>query len=127
MKKILNFLSISGVIVLCLKYFLDNKISLGVAFFILLVTVIIASRDGLVWQFIKAGLALFSIGILIKGYAFNSIDYMSILQPILISLIGLFAIFIILSGLFKSDSANDEVHYIFDKKTGKLKRKNNWW
>jgi hypothetical protein len=127
MNKILNFFTVFGVFALCVKYYFDDKVSLVVAGVILFGSVFLASRDGFIWQFIKAGVAIFSFGLLLVGYSYNMNDFKLLIQPILISLIALFGIFIMLRGLFKSKSSDDEAHYRYDKKTGKLKRKKSWW
>lgn len=127
MKKILNFFSVFGVLALCIKYYFGNKISLEGAGVILIVSVILAAIDRPIWQFIKAGVAIFSFGLLLIGYSYNMNDFKSLLQPILTLFVALFGIYIILRGLFKSGSRNDEDHFIYDKKTRKLRKKNSWW
>jgi hypothetical protein len=127
MKKVLNFCSVFGVLALCLKYYFGNKISLELAALILIGSVILLALDKPIWQFIKGGVALFSFGLLLVGYTYNINDFKSLLQPIMTLLIALFGIFIIVRGVFKSESSNDEEHFIYNKKTGKLRKKNSWW
>jgi len=127
MKKTLNFFTVFGVLALCVKYYFENKISLEIAVGILIGSVILTALDRPIWQFIKAGVAIFSFGLLMMGYSYNMNDFMSLLQPILTLLVVLFGIYIIIRGLFKNRNSDDEVHFIYDKKTGKLKKKNSWW
>jgi len=126
MKKILNFFSIFGVLAVCIKYYFADKISLELAGGILIGSVILAALDKPIWHFVKAGVAICSFGLLMVGYTYNMNDFRSLLQPILTLLVALFGIYLMVRSFFGS-SSNDEEHFTYNKKTGKLKRKNSWW
>jgi ABC-type nickel/cobalt efflux system permease component RcnA len=127
MKKILNFISILGVLGICIKYFFADKISVGFAGACLVGAVILAALDKPVWQFAKAGVALISFILLMASYTYNMKDFISLLQPILTLLIALFGIYLIVRSFFKSGNSSDEQHFIYNKKTGRLKKKNSLW
>lgn len=127
MKKNLNIILVFAVFVLCLKYYLTGKIAFELAFVFLIGSVILAAIDKPIWHFVKAGVAIFCFGLLMVGYTYNMNDFMSLLQPILTLLVALFGMYIMLRGFFKSGSSNDEEHFTYNKKTGKLKKKDSWW
>ncbi|MBI4649142.1 MAG: hypothetical protein HY738_21760 [Bacteroidia bacterium] len=127
MKKILNFFSVFGVLVLCIKYYFADKISLEVAGVCIIVSVILAALNRPVWHFIKAGVAIFSFGLLMVGYSYNMNDFMTLIQPILTMLVALFGIYLMVRSFFRSRNDEDEEHFTYNKNTGKLKKKTNWW
>lgn len=127
MKKNLNFFSVLGVLGLCIKYYFAGKISLELAGACLIGAVILAAFDRPIWQFSKAGVALTSFILLMTSYTYNMKDFLSLLQPILTLLIALFGIYIMVRSLFGGGSKNDEEHFIYNKKTGRLKKKNSLW
>lgn len=122
MKKTLNFFSIFGVLVLCVKYYFTDKMSLEIAGGLIVGSVILAAIDKPVWHFVKAGVSIFSFGLLMAGYTYNRNDFLSLLQPILTLLVALFGIYLMVRRLFSNNSNKDEEHFIYNKKTGKIKK-----
>jgi hypothetical protein len=121
MKKVLGFFTVFSVLGLCIKYYFANKITLELAGFFIIGSVILAAMDRPVWQFVKVGVALVSIVLLLANYAYSTNDMISLIQPILILLVALFGIYIMVRGFFRKD--DDEIHLTINPKTGKVKKR----
>ncbi len=119
MRKILNILSLIGVIAFCMKYYFLGKITLGFAGGAMIFTVILAALDSLLTKVIKVAVALIGFGLFLADYFYDMKTFMGMLQPILVMLVTLFGIYIMVKGVFGS---KDKVKYEFDKKTGKMKK-----
>src|SRR5258708_39901870 len=121
MRKILNILSLIGVVSFCVKYYFLGKISLGFAGVVMIFTIILAALDSSITNLIKVGVAIFGFGLFLADYFYDMKSFISILQPILVLLIALFGIYIIIKVFFGS---KDIVKFEVNKKTGKIKKIN---
>lgn len=127
MNRLLTITSILGVISLLIKLFFDDKLSPEITTVLLIVCVIFASVDNLIWVFIKAGATIFGFGYLLIGFAYDINGFISLLQPILTMLIALLGVFIVIRVFFGKSIINNEEHFIYNRKTRQLRKKNTWW
>lgn len=119
MKRLLNILSLLGVITFCMKYYFLSKISVGFAAAVMIFTVILAALDSPLANFIKVGVAFIGFGLFLGDYFYDMNSFISLLQPVLTLLIALLAIYVIVRGFFGS---SDKVKYEFDKRTGRFRK-----
>lgn len=120
MKKILSLLSILSVFIICGKYYFAHQITLGLAVFCLMISVIIAFADRPIWHILKGVIVIFSFGLLLGG-----VGFINLIQPMLVLLIILFGMYIMVRGIFRK--SNDEIDITINPKTGEVKRKDSWW
>ncbi len=126
MNRILNFVSILGLFSFCLALWWDNHTS-GLApspevvAVLLIGTIFIYARRGILSSILKIVIAVFGL-----GYSLMKIALISNQQFIQIAsftgtlLIMLFGIYVMFGGMRKD---KDEIHFSINPKTGKLKRR----
>ena len=122
MNKIFNFLSIIGLLGFCLTLWWDNKKTDPALIAVLLVaTVFIYARKGILSSVLKLVIAIFGIGYsLAKMHVFTMEEFIQTAGLLLALLLALFGFYIMFGGL---NNNNDEVHFSVNRKTGRLKRK----
>lgn len=122
MNKIFNFLSIIGLLGFCLTLWWDNKKTDPALIAVLLVTtVFIYARKGILSSVLKLVIAIFGIGYsLAKMHVFTMVEFIQAAGLLLALLLALFGFYIMFGGL---NSNNDEVHFSVNRKTGRLKRR----
>ena len=122
MNKIFNFLSIIGLLGFCLTLWWDNKkTDPALIAGLLVATVFIYARKGILSSVLKLVIAIFGIGYsLAKMHVFTMGEFMQTAGLLLALLLALFGFYIMFGGL---NSNNDEVHFSVNRKTGRLKRR----
>lgn len=123
MNSILNFVSILSVVSLCIRFYFEGKISLETAGLLMVGCVILLALNSTAWKIIKTIVTLGSFSLLISSYTFNSTDMASLAKPILALLFALFGIYIIIKGFTRNTSSSEEEHFIYNRKTRKLRKK----
>ena len=126
MNKILNFLSIIGLLGFCITLWWDNRkngISLnpGIIAVLLVGAVFIYARKGILSSFLKIAISIFGLCYtLAKINVFSMSQFVQLSGLLLALLLALFGFYIMFGGLNKN---NDEIHFSVNPKTGKVKRR----
>lgn len=105
---------------------MTDRISPEVATAYLVLSVILLALNSLAWNCVKAALMLVNFGILLSRYAHDDADLWFLIQQMVVVLICLGGIFFLVTRLFGIGSSSDEEHFVYNRRTRKLKRKS-WW
>lgn len=126
MNKILNFLSILGLLGFCITLWWDNRkngvnLDARIIAVLLLGAVFIYARKGILSSFLKIAISVFGLGYtLAKINVFSMTHFIQLATSLLTLLLVLFGFYIMFGGLNKN---NDEIHFSINPKTGKVKRR----
>lgn len=126
MNRILNFLSIIGLLGFCITLWWDNRkngINLDprVIGILLVGTVFIYARKGILSSFLKIAISVFGLCYtMAKINVFSMSQFVQLTGSILTLLLVLFGFYIMFGGLNKN---NDETHFSVNRRTGKIKRR----
>ena len=120
MNKFLNFISILGLLGLCIKMWLNNQLSVGIIAVILVGALFVLAQDGAWSKVLKLAVGVLSIGYLLVGYIYSNQQFVALMGSIGALLLMLFGFFIMFGGLRKN---NNEINISINSKTGKIKRK----
>jgi|SRR5665647_1564189 len=126
MNKILNFLSILGLLGFCITLWWDNRkngvnLDARISAVLLLGAVFIYARKGILSSFLKIAISVFGLGYtLAKINVFSMTHFIQLATSLLTLLLVLFGFYIMFGGLNKN---NDEIHFSINPKTGKVKRR----
>ncbi len=126
MNKILNFLSILGLLGFCIALWWDNRkngvdLDPKIIGILLVGTVFIYARKGILSSLLKIAISVFGLGYtLAKMNFFTMTQFIQLSASLLALLLALFGFYIMFGGLNKN---NDEIHFSINPKTGRIKRK----
>lgn len=126
MNKVLNFLSIFGLLGFCITLWWDNKkngvdLDPKIIAILLVGTVFIYARKGILSSFLKIAISVFGLGYtLAKINLFTMPQFIQLATSLFALLLALFGFYVMFGGL---NNNNDEIHFSVNRKTGKLKRK----
>ncbi len=126
MNKVLNFLSILGLLGFCITLWWDNRkngvdLDPKIIGILLVGTVFIYARKGILSSLLKIAISVFGLGYtLAKMNFFTMTQFIQLSASLLALLLALFGFYIMFGGLNKN---NDEIHFSINPKTGRIKRK----
>lgn len=126
MNKILNFLSIIGLLAFCITLWWDNKkngvdLDPKIIAILLVGTVFIYARKGILSSLLKITISIFGLGYtLAKMNLVTMTQFIQLATSLFALLLALFGFYVMFGGL---NNNNDEIHFSVNRKTGKLKRK----
>jgi len=124
--KIFNFLSVLGLLGFCITLWLDyrkngQELDPGIIAILLVGTVFIYARKGILSSLLKIIISIFGIGYtLAKMNLLSKSQAIQLGSSLLALIIMLFGLYVMFGGLNKN---NDEIHFSINRKTGRLKRK----
>jgi len=126
MNKILNFLSIIGLLGFCLTLWWDNKkngvdLDARIIAVLLIGTIFIYARKGILSSILKIAISILGLGYsLAKMDLFSMQEFMQIAVSLFALLLALFGFYVMFGGL---NNNNDEIHFSINPKKGKIKRR----
>lgn len=101
MNRTLNFLSILGLIGLCIKLSIDQHLSVELIAVTLVGAVFVFSRDGWLSVVLKICISLFSIAYMLVGYAYSMKEFLALSACLGALVVALFGFFVMFGGLEK--------------------------
>lgn len=100
MDKMLDFLSICGLLGLCLKLAMDGQLSPGAVAAILVAVVFVYAVGGTKGKFLKGLLALISLGYFLVDIAYTLPEFKILVVYVVALLVVLFGFYIMLKSVF---------------------------